>query len=155
MWKKVFIAVVAIIMVITFTMVYAYGETTKLPDIKNWQNGELRTTSFDALSGNKGKWLERNYRTNNGTTFKAIWMEGEGPKGWKAVEPASSKDIWGGVEAEKLTIGGEEAILEHRPVVGYSLVISIGKEGVLTMESANADKRDLLDAAETLVKNMK
>ena len=44
MWKKVFIAVVAIIMVITFTMVYAYGETTKLPDIKNWQNGELRTT---------------------------------------------------------------------------------------------------------------
>ena len=132
------------------------AEGPKLPEIAGWENGRLRTTELAALSGFKGTWLERTYRTNSGTPLRAIWIEGAGAKDWN-VNEASSDDgeIWGGETAEKAAVAGHKAILEYRPVVGYSLIVKIGKEGVLTLESQVATQKHLLEAAEILVSNMK
>ncbi|MFR5880091.1 MAG: hypothetical protein ACLUEQ_04380 [Cloacibacillus evryensis] len=51
-----------------------------------------------------------------------------------------------------MTVAGHKAMLEYRPVVGYSLIVKVGKEGVLTLESQVATKEALTEAAETLIK---
>ena len=107
-------------------------------------------------AGYKGMWLERTYRTSGGTPFRAIWVEGAGAKGWEANEMSSDDgEIWGGETSEKVTVAGHNAMLEYRPVVGYSLIVKIGKDGVLTLESQVATKDALTEAAGILIKNMK
>ena len=83
-------------------------------------------------------------------------MEGAGAKGWEANEISSDNgEIWGGETSEKVTVAGHIAMLEYRPVVGYSLIVKIGKDGVLTLESQVATKEALTEAAGILIKNMK
>ena len=152
--KSIFLVIVSFLLFSVGTAPAAEGP--KLPEIAGWENGRLRTTELAALSGFKGTWLERTYRTNSGTPLRAIWIEGAGAKDWN-VNEASSDDgeIWGGETAEKAAVAGHKAILEYRPVVGYSLIVKIGKEGVLTLESQVATQKHLLEAAEILVSNMK
>ena len=152
--KSIFLVIVSFLLFSAGTAPAAEGP--KLPEIAGWENGRLRTTELAALSGFKGTWLERTYRTNSGTPLRAIWIEGAGAKDWN-VNEASSDDgeIWGGETAEKAAVAGHKAILEYRPVVGYSLIVKIGKEGVLTLESQVATQKHLLEAAEILVSNMK
>ena len=152
--KSIFLVIVSFLLFSAGTAPAAEGP--KLPEIAGWENGRLRTTELAALSGVKGTWLERTYRTNSGTPLHAIWIEGAGAKDW-SVNEASSDDgeIWGGETAEKAAVAGHKAILEYRPVVGYSLIVKIGKEGVLTLESQVATQKHLLEAAEILVSNMK
>ena len=45
-------------------------------------------------------------------------------------------------------------MLESRPVLGLSLVVKLGKDGVLTLESQSADRDELTRAAETLIEQM-
>ena len=152
--KSIFLVIVSFLLLSAGTAPAAEGP--KLPEIAGWENGRLRTTELAALSGFKGTWLERTYRTNSGTPLRAIWIEGAGAKDW-SINEASSDDgeIWGGETAEKAAVAGHKAILEYRPVVGYSLIVKIGKEGVLTLESQVATQKHLLEAAEILVSNMK
>lgn len=155
MLKKSILFVIVLLFTLSAAAALA-AEATKLPEIAGWENGQLRTTELDALSGYKGTWLERTYRTSGGTPFRAIWVEGAGAKGWEANEMSSDDgEIWGGETSEKVTVAGHNAMLEYRPVVGYSLIVKIGKDGVLTLESQVATKDALTEAAGTLIKNMK
>ena len=127
-----------------------------LPDIDRWQNGTPRITKLEALSGNKGTWSERDYRTASGTPLHAVLIQGSGAKGWQPrAADAEQGEISGGETAENLTIAGCPALLEYRPVIGQSLTVLVDAENVLTLESANAEKDEITKAAETIVKNMK
>ncbi|MDO5116497.1 MAG: hypothetical protein Q4D58_10425 [Synergistaceae bacterium] len=146
----------AILSIIITCAAGAAAEKIRLPEIKGWENGELRTTEMAALSGFKGTWQERTYRTNSGTPFKAIWVDGAGAKGWDVNEMSDDHgEIWGGETSEKLTVAGHKAMLEYRPVIGYSLIINVAKDGVLTLESQVSTQKHLIEAAETLIENMK
>ena len=126
-----------------------------LPEVEGWTCGPLRETQLDAVSGYQGQWLEREYRTANGAKFLAVWMEGAGPKLWKPVtEVGEGGETSGGESAEKISVAGRDAMLESRPVLGLSLVVKLGKDGVLTLESQSADRDELTRAAETLVEPM-
>ncbi len=126
-----------------------------LPEIDGWTCGPLRETQLDAVSGHHGQWLEREYRTANGAKFLAVWMEGAGPALWKSVtEVGENGEASGGESAEKISVAGRDAMLEIRPVLGLSLVVKLGKDGVLTLESQSADRDELARAAETLIVQM-
>lgn len=126
-----------------------------LPEVEGWACGPLRETQLDAVSGHQGQWLEREYRTANGVKFLAVWMEGAGPKLWKPVtEVGEGGETSGGESAEKISVAGRGAMLESRPVLGLSLVVKLGKDGVLTLESQSADMDELTRAAETLIEQM-
>ena len=126
-----------------------------LPEVDGWTCGPLRETQLDAVSGHQGQWLEREYRTANGVKFLAVWMEGAGPKLWKPVaEVGEGGETSGGESAEKISVAGHGAMLESRPVLGLSLVVKLGKDGVLTLESQSADRDELTRAAETLIEQM-
>ena len=126
-----------------------------LPEVDGWTCGPLRETQLDAVSGRQGQWLEREYRTANGVKFLAVWMEGAGPKLWKPVtEVGEGGETSGGESAEKISVAGHGAMLESRPVLGLSLVVKLGKDGVLTLESQSAVRDELTRAAETLIEQM-
>lgn len=131
------------------------ASAAELPEIDGWMCGPLRETQLDAVSGHHGQWLEREYRMANGAKFLAVWMEGAGPKLWKPVtEVGENGETSGGEGAEKISVAGRDAMLESRPVLGLSLVVKLGKDGVLTLESQSADKDELARAAETLIEQM-
>lgn len=127
-----------------------------LPEIEHWQNGAARITKLEALSGNKGTWSERDYRTASGTLLHAVLIQGAGAKGWQPrATDAEKGEISGGETAENLTIAGRPALLEYRPVTGRSITVLVDAENVLTLESAFAEKEEITEAAETIVENMK
>ncbi|MEG1602049.1 MAG: hypothetical protein RR340_00380 [Cloacibacillus sp.] len=153
MFKRTILFLTAAVLLVAAAAVACGGQ--KLPDIQGWENGQIRTTELGAISGNKGTWYERSYRTIAGVPFRAIWVDGAAAKGWQPNEMSNNGgEIWGGETSTNVTVGGEKAVLEYRPVVGYSLVLVRG-DGVLTLESQVATEKDLTDAAETLLKNMK
>lgn len=71
--KKMSVLLFCIIMVLVFCSTVL---AATLPDVPGWQNGEMRTTELKTVSGNRGIWIERDYRTAEGTFFHAVWMEG-------------------------------------------------------------------------------
>ena len=155
MLKKSILFAMASLLILSAAVAFAV-EASKLPEIPGWENGRLRTTELGALSGFKGTWLERTYRTGGGAPLRAIWVDGAGAKDWDVNEISGNNgEIWGGETSEKVTVAGHKAMLEYRPVVGYSLIVKVGKDGVLTLESQVATKEALTEAAETLIKNMK
>ena len=126
-----------------------------LPEVEGWACGPLRETQLDAVSGHQGTVERCVYRTANGVKFLAVWMEGAGPKLWKPVtEVGEGGETSGGESAEKISVAGRGAMLESRPVLGLSLVVKLGKDGVLTLESQSADRDELTRAAETLIEQM-
>lgn len=127
------------------------ANTAKLPDIDGWTNGDVRETAFDAVSGNKGTWLERDYRTSAGVPFHAIWLDGAGQNGWKGTADARTKSTGAGAAYKGVKIAGCSAILEYDPVIGRSLAIKVGKLGTLTLESNVAEEAEIIKAAETLI----
>lgn len=125
-----------------------------LPEIDGWTCGETRETKLDTVSGNHGTWLEREYRTERGEKFLAVWMEGAGPKLWKQATPAEGGEAPESESAEKISVAGRDAVIESRPVLGLSLVVKLDGDGVLTLESQYADKEELARAAEILIARM-
>lgn len=133
------------------------ADVNRLPDIDGWQNGEVRITSFDTVSGNRGTWLERDYRTISGVPFHAVWMEGSGDKGWDVSDQTLSAydgPLGSGATYRTLTIAGNKAAIEHHPVSGYSLAVKIGKLGTLTLESNIANEDEIISAAEIIIKKI-
>lgn len=125
-----------------------------LPEIDGWICGKMRETKLDTVSGNHGMWLEREYRTERGDKFLAIWMEGAGPKLWKQAAPTEDNYEPRRESAEKISVAGRDAVVESRPVLGLSLVVKLDDDGVLTLESQYADKEELARAAEILITRM-
>lgn len=131
------------------------AQAASLPEIARWHNGAARVTKLEAMSGNKGTWSERDYRTAGGTPIHAVLIQGAGAKGWQPrAADAQKGEISGGETAENLTIAGRPALLEYRPVAGRSIIVLVDAENVLTLESACAEKEEMTEAAETIVKNM-
>ena len=146
-------------MILTAAAAMLFAEAAcaaSLPEIDYWQNGIPRVTKLEALSGNKGTWSERDYRTASGTPLHAVLIQGSGAKGWQPrTVDAQKGEISGGETAENLTVAGRPALLEYRPVVGRSITVLVDAENVLTLESAHAEKEEITEAAETIVNNMK
>lgn len=133
------------------------SECAELPEIASWQNGELRVTMFDTISGYRGSWQERNYRTASGTLVNAVWIEGAGEKGWAPPDGEVSADdgpAGNGATYKTVAIVSEKGLLERYPVTGYSVAVKIAKMGTLTVESKYAEENEILNAAETLVREM-
>lgn len=144
------------IMAYTLTLTAA-SESAELPDIESWQNGELRVTIFDTVSGNRGSWQEREYRTNLGTTVYAIWLEGAGEKGWNPPNGTILTDdglLGRGAVYKTVVIASQNGMIEYHPVTGYSVAVKIAKIGTLTVESKYAEEDEILDAAERLVREI-
>lgn len=149
MRRILFFAMMAVILTCTATA------AASLPDINGWSCGELRTTALDTVSGNKGQWLERDYRTASGTPLHAVWIEGVGQKSWNPQKDTSSSD-GAGATYKSVEISGCSAVLERHPVTGPSLSIKVAKLGVLTLESNNSTTdEELQRAAEVLLKEIK
>ncbi len=152
--KKFFIMLFVLFVVLTHSPLCFAQMTDALPEIGGWINGELRKTVFDTVSGSRGYWLERDYRSSDGIPFHAVWMEGSGDKGWSPAEkPLSSDDgsLGSGATYRTFPILGQRSALEHHPVTGYSLSVKAEKKGTLTLESLIATEDEIISAAERLL----
>ena len=126
-----------------------------LPDISGWQCGALRVTKLDTVSGNKGQWLERDYRTAAGAPFHAVWLDGAGEKNWNA-SPSPVVSDGAGATYKTAEVSGCLAVIERHPVTGVSLAVKVDKLGTLTLESNNATTDDeALAAADAIIKAMR
>ena len=135
----------------------AAAAQTMLPDIQGWSAGEVRETKLETVSGYKGTWIERDYRTASGVPFHTVWIDGSGPKGWttgKRNITANDGAIGSGAQYKTLSAAGYEAILETHPITGLALSVRM-KEGVLTLESALASEEEAIAAAETIINSIK
>lgn len=129
-----------------------------LPTVGGWMCGDLKTVKLDTVSGNQGVWLERSYRTESGTPFKAILMSGKG----LAAHTIHSSDegltksdglMGAGSTYRTLCIDGRPAVLERHPELGVSLSVFIDG-AVLTIESDRWGLSDgeAVSAAEEIIK---
>lgn len=135
----------------------ASSDSAELPEIAAWQNGALRITTLETVSGNRGSWQEREYRTDLGARVYAVWIEGAGEKGWTVPSGDISADdglIGNGATYRTVMIASENGLIERHPTTGYSVAVKIAKMGTLTLESQYAEEYEILGAAETLVKEM-
>lgn len=153
--KKLLLACFAI--TVCALMLTSPADSAELPEIATWQNGKLRTTTLETVSGNRGSWQEREYRTDLGARVHAIWIEGAGEKGWTVPGGDISADdglIGNGATYRTVTVSSEKGLLERHPMTGYSIAVKIDKMGTLTVESQYAEEHEILSAAETLVNEM-
>lgn len=153
--KKLLLA--CFVMIACALVLPACAYSAELPEIADWQNGKLRITNLETVSGNRGSWQEREYRTDLGARVYAIWIEGAGEKGWNAPSGdifANDGLIGNGATYKTVTIASEKGLLERHPTTGYSLAVKIDKMGTLTVESQYAEEYEILSAAETLVNEM-
>lgn len=133
------------------------SQAAELREIEGWQNGGLRTTRLDTVSGNRSVWQERDYITASGARVHAVWMEGAGEKGWTppSVDAAASDGLMGsGASYRTLIIASERAVIEKHPVTGYCVAVKIEKRGTLTVESKYAEEDEILSAAKVLTEMM-
>ena len=133
------------------------ADAEKLPYMKGWINSDTRVTVLDTVSGNRGTWAERDYRTAEGVPFHAVWVDGAGSKGWDIKNTGISEDdgpLGTGATYKTLIVAGENAVIEHHPVIGYSLSVKAGTLGTLTLESKIATEKETIEAGETLIKKI-
>jgi hypothetical protein len=131
-----------------------------LPDIPGWSAGEARTTQFDAKSGNYGFWQERDYRTPNGISLKAILTEGNGPKFYNQPPRGVSGDdlpVGDGASYEIVTIKGLKATVEKHPALGYSVAVNaFERKFTLTAETGPwHELSDVIECVENLLESMR
>ena len=138
-------------------LIFCSCASASLPDISGWNNGEVRKTELKTVSGNRGIWLERDYRTAEGTFFHAVWMEGSGEKGWDISKKTASSDDsvrLNEISSKIFEISGNSALLEKHPITGLSLTVKITKKGTLTLESTTATDDEIAKAAEAIIKSL-
>ena len=158
--KKIFIAVTLFLLCATPCSAAAAlpeaDQNSVLPKIDGWFNFEARTTHLDTVSGYKGKWCERNYRTDKGVPFRAVWIDGAGQAGWKPKNTPNEKSdglLGEGATFKSITVGGHAAELDTHPLLGRSLAVKL-PGAVLTLESKYATENEITDAAEVLIKKI-
>jgi hypothetical protein len=132
-----------------FSSVSAFAEETAvLPEIPGWKSGELMSVQFDAESGDYGYWQERDYRTPDGLSLKAILTVCNGPKFYNQPPKGVSADdglIGSGATYEIISIGGLKTLIERHPVLGYSIAVNaFEKKFTLTVESGPWEERTAL-----------
>ena len=128
-----------------------------LPDIEGWTCGDIRRTDLNTVSGNRGQWIERDYRTSAGVGFHAVWIEGSAVKRWapgKKETVSNDGAIGSGAVYKTTNAAGIDAVFESHPITGTSLSLKIGG-GVLTLESKIAEEKELIDAASAIIDKVK
>lgn len=131
--------------------------TEKLPDIEGWTCGEIRKTELDTVSGNRGNWLERDYRTASGLSLHAVWIDGSAVKGWDAGKKgiiSNDGPLGSGAVYKTADVAGINAIFESHPITGASLSLKIGS-GVLTLESKLGEENEIINAAAAIIGKIK
>ncbi|MDR1482666.1 MAG: hypothetical protein LBI74_08585 [Synergistaceae bacterium] len=130
-----------------------------LPEIDGWECGELRSTDFNAVSGNQGIWLERDYRSPSRVPIKAVLMAGKGPGELGALQPGidASTALYGdGGTFRTLVTEGFPSILENRPILGLSLSVNLGGATATFESSAFAlAEDDFIEAASVIIRSIK
>lgn len=134
----------------------SFGDTSVLPAIESFTCTKARTTKLNTVSGQKGYWVERDYLTQDGKKFHAVWIDGAGPAGWQPRKVSSTQldGVWGnGSTFKSVKIGNFHADLEYHPQLGLSLAIRL-PEAVLTIESENATEIELLSFATLILQSI-
>lgn len=170
-----------IIMFFILTIAYAFSTTILsasvvedklLPEINGWTNGTLRITRLDTVSGNRGIWLERDYKTPEGKFFHAIRIDGDGVKSWNLNKDALTADdgpigsratyktikIYTQVSTAESNFDDPNspyyAAIEQHPLTGLSLIVQLNKKSALTLESKNANEQEVIDAVIAIIQNL-
>jgi hypothetical protein len=113
-----------------------------LPEIDGWTCGEPRSVSLDAVSGNQGLWIERDYRTDAGVSLKATLLHGPGPKFYNQPQAGVSSRA-GASSYEIISIGGYKSSIEYDPVLGYAVAANaFERKFSLTAEFGAFHERD-------------
>jgi len=134
----------------------SFGDSFLLPTIEGFTCAKARTTKLNTVSGEKGYWVERDYTTQDGKKFHAVWIDGAAPVGWqpKKVSAEQHDGVWGnGSTFKSVKIGDFDADLESHPQLGLSLAIRLPK-AVLTIESEKSAELELIDFAKAIIKNL-
>lgn len=145
------ISIVALISICTMFFSHALADLASaselLPTIDGWECGEERIVALDSLSGTRGEWHERTYRTPRGT-FKAVLMTGNGPKFFRSPAVGTSSDSGDGARYEAVSIDGTELFVEAHPLLGSAVCFRAGTS-LVTLESSRFDlsPQDLCEAA--------
>ena len=121
-----------------------------LPDLPGLSAGPIRVTPLEAPSGSFGEWLYREYRNARGEVIEATMMSGPGA-GPLVAGPegtiADDRPLGFGSTYEVFRLEGMLAVFEEIPNVGRSLVLSLGEDRTLTLESSSATREELEAAA--------
>jgi hypothetical protein len=129
-----------------------------LPEIGGWECGELRSTDFDAVSGNQGSWLERDYRTPSRVSIKAVLMVGKGPGELRAPPPGTnaSTSVYGdGGTFRTFVMEGFPAILENRPILGLALSVHLdGATATFESDTFALAEDDFIEAASVIIQSI-
>lgn len=126
-----------------------------LPDVPGWTGTVAETGTLSSAKQEEGQMTERSYRkTDRSERVRVILLEGPGTA-WLSFPKNDAEGTDGPVGAGAtyltLEILGKAAVLEHHPVLGYSLAVRLGPETTLTIET-QAEKTLLLDFSERLLR---
>lgn len=112
----------------------AFASSDMLPVFDDWQCGDERSVELTSLTGVRGVWCERAYRTSAGR-FKAVLMTGNGPKFFNAPSFDESRTLVDGVEFSVVRKDGRDLYVETHPLLGCSVSVKAGPS-MLTLESS-------------------
>lgn len=112
----------------------AFASSDMLPIFDDWQCGDERDVELTSLTGVRGAWCERAYRTSSGR-FKAVLMTGNGPKFFNAPSAGGSRVLVDGVEFRVVHEDGRDLYVETHPLLGCSVSVKTGSS-MLTLESS-------------------
>jgi hypothetical protein len=119
-----------------------------------WTCGELKIVRFDAVSGSQGFWRERDYRTGDGTSLKAVLIGGKGPGILNVPAPVfeSADGLLGAGRTYKtFFVGDYPALLERDRFLGISLAIKT-PDASLTIETPpGPEDEDVIELALVLL----
>ena len=158
-----------------FANIADISEEKLLPKIEEWQNGELKITKLDAVSGYKGIWLEREYKNSGGRVFLVTRMDGDGVKGWKLnqeiTDETNDGPIGSGATYRIVKIYAKKhnsysdfssqnkstvytGALSIHPLTGVSIVTSLNKKTTITIETRNATESECIKALTTIIESI-
>ena len=158
MKKRLISVLFVLITLLTAATAYASHNTAvKLPDINGWMNGKIQITPIETVSGYKGSWQERDYRDESGTPYHAVWIDGAGEKQWNIEKVDGIKNdgsMGSNSTYTTIIILNNTASLEKHPITGKSLTVKTKDKGTLTLESLIAEEKEIVNAAELIIKNL-
>jgi hypothetical protein len=135
------------------------GETLQItiPDVPGWTEICTETRILTSATEEQGRMTERIYKKNDGVeVVKVLLLQGPGTK-WLSFpqKDAGGSDglVGTGATYRTLQILGKEGVLEHHPVLGYSLAIRLEDEKTLTFETS-ASKTTLMVFSKQLLESI-
>ncbi|MGI6443170.1 MAG: hypothetical protein GXZ13_01050 [Synergistaceae bacterium] len=167
------IFIVLLLCIFPLSAIANIQEEGLLPKIEGWKNEDLRISKLEAVSGNKGIWLEREYKNPDGKIFYATRIDGNGVKSWDINEEITAVTSDGPIgsgatykivklyvkqfpnNTHKTNYTVYTAAVNYHPLTGISIVTKLNLKSTLTLETKNATEAELIKAASTIIENMK